>query len=75
MFQHIRAKWIGSRQPGRRNVAVLIASDRPDLMADAGFDSPMHMDRGTRANPSNGEGRDPTRCRATWWMPFHATAG
>jgi hypothetical protein len=75
MFQQISAKWIGSRQMGRRKLKVLIASDRPDLMADAGFDSPMHKDRGMKANSGNGEGRDPARYRATWWMPFHATAG
>ena len=64
MFDTIAAKWseIGRTSP------VVIPLDRPDLMADAGYDGLRYQGSGSHA-----------RVRRDWlaaaWMPFHAAAG
>ena len=64
MFDTIVAKWneISGTAP------VVIPLDRPDLMADAGYEGLRYLGPVSRA-----------RVRGSWlaasWMPFHAAAG
>ena len=64
MFDTIVAKWseISGTAP------VVIPLDRPDLMADAGYEGLRYQ--GPVARGRNGEG-----WLAAYWMPFHAVAG
>jgi hypothetical protein len=64
MFDTIVAKWseISGTAP------VVIPLDRPDLMADAGYE-------GLRYLGSVSRGRVRGHWLAASWMPFHAAAG
>jgi len=75
MFDSVGAKWIGSGQADRRQLAILITLDRPDLMADAGYDGLMYHGSGSRSDTRNGNGRHAGDRWAMWRMPFHAAAG
>jgi hypothetical protein len=64
MFDTIVAKW--NEISG--TAAVVIPLDRPDLMADAGYEGLRYLGPALRG-----------RARGHWlaasWMPFHAAAG
>jgi hypothetical protein len=75
MFGAINAKWTGFGQVAPRSLAVVIPLDRPDLMADAGYEGLRYRGPASRADTRPSDGRDPGRWRAAWWMPFHAAAG
>lgn len=65
MFDTIVAKW---SKLSRTTITVVIPLDRPDLMADAGYDGLRY--RGPVAQRlANRE------WLAARWMPFHAAAG
>jgi hypothetical protein len=66
MFGSGAVKWTGFR-----HTAVVIPLDRPDLMADAGYDGLNYRDPVVRVGTS----RDRGVWWATWWMPFHAASG
>jgi hypothetical protein len=65
MFDAIVAKWNEICRTAARPVAVVIPLDRPDLMADAGFDGLRYRGAGARV-----------RVRRDWltasWVPFQA---
>jgi hypothetical protein len=69
MFDSIVAKWTGFSQMTPRHW-VAIPLDRPDLMADAGYDGLRYVGSGSRGDSGAGGNRE-----AAWWMPFHAAAG
>lgn len=65
MFDSVVAKWTGYNLMAPRGVAIPL--DRPDLMADAGYDGLRYVgDTASAAGQRRG---------AAWWMPFLATAG
>jgi hypothetical protein len=64
MFDTIVAKWSGIS----RTAPVVIPLDRPDLMADAGYEGLRYQGPGPR-------GRVRDHWLAASWMPFHVAAG
>jgi hypothetical protein len=68
MFDTIVAKWSEISGTAPRHMAVVIPLDRPDLMADAGYEGLRYQGPVSRG-----------RVRGDWlaasWMPFHAAAG
>jgi hypothetical protein len=68
MFDMIVAKWSEISGTAPRRMSVVIPVDRPDLMADAGYDGLRYQGQVPRA-----------RVRRDWlaasWMPFHTAAG
>jgi len=71
MFGTVTAVLTGYRPMARRNAAVVIPFDRPDLMADAGYDGMTYKGGGSRIESR----RDRRGWCAISWMPFLATAG
>jgi hypothetical protein len=67
MFDSIVAKCTGFGPTAQKKMAVVIPLDRPDLMADAGYEGLKYSGSGARAGSGG--------CQAAWWMPFHAAAG
>ena len=68
MFDAIVAKWAELNWAASRHTAVVIPFDRPDLLADAGYE-------GMRYQGLVAPGRDGEDWLAAYWMPFHAAAG
>jgi hypothetical protein len=68
MFDAIVAKLNQFNWAAMRHTAVVIPLDRPDLMADAGYD-------GLRYQGAGSHGRVREDWLAASWMPFHAAAG
>jgi hypothetical protein len=68
MFDNIVAKWSEISGTAPRHITVVIPLDRPDLMADAGFDGLRYQGSGSRV-------RVHREWLAASWMPFHAAAG
>jgi hypothetical protein len=66
MFGSIAVKWTDFRHS-----PVVIPLDRPDLMADAGYEGFNYRGPAARAgtNPDRGF------WQAMLWLPFHAAAG
>ena len=68
MFDAVIAKFAELNWAASRHTPVVIPLDRPDLMADAGYEGLRYQ--GPVARGRNGEG-----WLAAYWMPFHAVAG
>lgn len=69
MFGSVGKLSNGSKSRDRRTMEAMIARDRPDLRADAGLEPRM-----SRYHDHGGDKNIPGLL-ATWWMPFHASAG
>jgi hypothetical protein len=67
MFDTIVAKWNDISGTVPRPIAVVIPLDRPDLMADAGYE-------GLRYRGPVSPGRVGGNWLAASWLPFHAAA-
>ncbi len=65
MLDAIVTRWTNLNRGAPRPIAVVIPSDRPDLLADAGYE-------GLRYRGPVAHGR---HWQAASWMPFHAAAG
>jgi hypothetical protein len=68
MFDAIIAKCAGFNWAASQRTAVVIPLDRPDLMADAGYEGLRYQGPVARV-------RDGKDWLAANWMPFHAVAG
>ncbi|HEX3996429.1 MAG TPA: hypothetical protein VHX39_35100 [Acetobacteraceae bacterium] len=68
MFDAIIAKCAASYSAASQSTSVVIPVDRPDLMADAGYEGLRYQGPAARR-------RDGKDWLAAYWMPFHAVAG
>jgi hypothetical protein len=68
MFDAIIAKCTASNWAAPLHTTVIIPLDRPDLMADAGYEGLRYQGPAARR-------RDGKAWLAAYWMPFHAVAG